>query len=1412
MSQTDIPRMDWLAANQAETFKLFKQRLDLFFKVKKIKNEEQVSYILLQVGDEGLRRYNAWSLDDSVRNDPDVIFKAFLDQLEPCEHFRVCRLKLMKYKQEINECLDDFVNRCKLLALKCDFSEAEINERITELIIASTPIVEYQKELLQKDKGFTLKEALQLGRTYEAAASNVKQIQNMNINKNNCSDANISAIRSSYNKECYNCGKQHSFESKSNCPAFGTVCKKCNKKNHWAIVCKPKKFNKDFSEKRGRSKSRNRNFSYGYQKKGRSPSRNRYKQINECHKTSNVNEYVPDQLDSNFDSMNFNARYISDMCFDSSSCDEAFVNLKITLPSFKGFHNLKLKVDTGAQANTLPIRLFRNMFPNFLNCNGFPVEKFSSLTKNMKFFAYNDTVIDCYGCVSIPCKFSDYEWVKTNFFIVNVKGPAVLGLNSSEKLNVVRLHNDVIRSHEISTLQCDGMREVKKKDKPVVENVTELVVRNENEYISEQISTPVMNSETQRINNVSDLKRLYPDQFDRIGNFPGEVKLYVNPGIQPRINAPRKPAIALKDTLKDELDKMEKQGVIKKVTEPTEWVSSLTFAEKEDGSHRICLDPRHLNKALRRPHHRMPTVEEITHHLRGAKIFSKMDAKSGYWSVKLDPESQLLTTFQTPFGRYCFRRLPFGLSVSQDIFQLKMDQIIDQVDGVIGIADDVAVYAKTEEEHDKIIHNLMQMAEKNGLVFNSNKCKIKEKKIKFFGTIYADDGIHPDPKKVSDLKSMPAPKCKKELQVFLGFITYMSPFIANLSSQSAILRELLKEEAVFLWEPHHQLCFDKLKCSVSDESTLQYFDTTVTPVLQVDASLLGLGATLLQKDKPVAFASKALSDAESRYVCIERELLAIVYGIQRFHTYLYGRYFKVITDHKPLVMIMEKPISSAPPRLQRLLLKVQGYKFDLEYRPGRELVLADALSRLPSAVNCETVKLDLHVDLLKFHSDRLANIRECTQQDPVLNKLMETIMVGWPEKQKDLPTSLRSYWSYRDELSVENGIIMKGERVLIPQEVKEIILKQLHVGHQGIEKTKLRAKESVFWCGINKDIENLVKECSICQEHQPSQTCETLMPHDIPCKPWDTVGTDLFHYNGSEYLIVVDYYSKFPIVKKLPTHYTSGVVISVLKQIFSEYGIPNKVMSDNGPQYASFSFKSFAEEWGFQHCTSSPRFPQSNGMVERHIRTVKSMFQKADQGHTDKELALLCLRTTPVSSKIPSPGEILMGRKLRCNLPVKTKNSSFADSDEIQNELQVRQDKQKMYFDRKSKDLPPLIPGQNVRVQNTDSGHWEKATVISDCNQPRSYILNTEDGKNLRRNRVQIRESSEPPATKHIRFANPCVSDIFPCPYNDKSDSNNENESHDFPNTNSNEPNCSNSEGYKTRCGRTVRKPSRLDM
>ena len=313
----------------------------------------------------------------------------------------------------------------------------------------------------------------------------------------------------------------------------------------------------------------------------------------------------------------------------------------------------------------------------------------------------------------------------------------------------------------------------------------------------------------------------------------------------------------------------------------------------------------------------------------------------------------------------------------------------------------------------------------------------------------------------------------------MGFLTYLSPFIANFSERTSTLRDLLKKDTIFLWEPHHQLCFDNLKQLVTAQSVLRYYDPTKAVQLHCDASLRGVGAALLQTDennvlRPVAFASKSLTPTEQRYACIERELLAIVFAVHRFHTYLYGRNFEVITDHKPLVTIVDKPLTAAPARLQRMLIRLQGYNFTITYRKGLDNQLADGLSRLP-CTNADPIDLDIRVDFVRFTDKKLQQLREQTARDATLTSLLTVITQGWPDTIQDLTPDLRPYWNVRDQLSVTDGIAVKGSQIVIPPSLQSDMLTTLHTAHLGIEKTKLLAKECIFWPNINKDIEKLVK-------------------------------------------------------------------------------------------------------------------------------------------------------------------------------------------------------------------------------------------------------------------------------------------------------------------------------------------------
>ena len=630
------------------------------------------------------------------------------------------------------------------------------------------------------------------------------------------------------------------------------------------------------------------------------------------------------------------------------------------------------------------------------------------------------------------------------FFVADTPGPVILGLPSCRKLNLV-------------TLNC---------------------------AVSEH--PPPLNSK-------EDLQRLYPDCFKGIGKFRETFHITLDPAVTPVVHAPRRYPIHIKDDVRNEINQMVELGVIEKVEEPTEWVSSIVYSRKSNGKLRICLDPKDLNTAIKRPDYSTPTLEEITHKLA---------------------------------GRYCFRRLPFGLNLSQDMFQERMDCILEKCPGTISIADDVSVFGKTEAEHDKHLHNLMRVALQHGLVFNIDKCDIKQANMKFFGLEFSADGVRSDPGRAADIQRMKAPQNVAQLQEFLGIATYMSPFIPNLSQKTATLRDLVKKDAKYIWTDSHNAAFEATKSLICREVTLAYFDPQAESVIQVDASSRGLGAVLIQHGKPIAFASKSLSDCEQRYANIEREMLAVVFGCERFHMYVYGKSFVLESDHKPLERINLKNLAAAPQRLHRMFLRVQPYDFVLRYKPGKQMMLADAMSRQPSSESTQ-IDLDIQVSFVQFSTQKLQSIREATQADDELCSLRAVIVDGWPDSQRHLAAPLRPYWSCRDELAVEDGLIMKGDRLVIPLSLQAEVLSKLHEAHQGIEKTRLRARFCVYWKSINKDIDDIVRKCDACQRLQKRQAHEPLMQHELPTRPWQIVGTDLFAIREDTYLLICDYYSKF---------------------------------------------------------------------------------------------------------------------------------------------------------------------------------------------------------------------------------------------------------------------------------------------
>lgn len=499
----------------------------------------------------------------------------------------------------------------------------------------------------------------------------------------------------------------------------------------------------------------------------------------------------------------------------------------------------------------------------------------------------------------------------------------------------------------------------------------------------------------------------------------------------------------------------------------------------------------------------------------------------------------------------------------------------------------------------------------------------------------------------------------------------------------------------------------------------------------------------------MAYASRALTPAEQRYVQIEKEMLAVVFGCERFHKLIYGKDdVTVESDHKPLESIMKKPIRTAPMRIQRMMLKLQPYEFTLVHSKGKDVGLADCLSRLPleGAINqsIDDELMVLTVDTLSCSNHE--KIAQATKKDEQFQILKQVISTGWPKMKGGLPVEVMPFWDYRDELAVYNGVIYRGEKVCIPADLRQETLKVIHNSHLGVVNCRKRARELLFWPGMSKQIEDIVSKCSACLTYRNKPAKEPMIMHEVPQLPWSKVGTDLFELEGNHYLIMVDYYSNFIEVAPLQRDTRTSVVINQMKQIIARYGIMDTLISDNGPQFTSAEFKDFVMKYNISHITSSPLHQQSNGLAEKAVQTVKDMIRKCRDSGDDIYLSLLELRNTPRDTETGSPMQRLMGRRGKTLIPITQilRKPMSSDTEKVQSRLTEFREKQKFYYDKNAKVRQDIKPDDAVRIY-TPKG-WKPAEYVEKSTYPRSHVVKAGDsGREYRRNSNMLLNTREKP-------------------------------------------------------------------
>ena len=581
---------------------------------------------------------------------------------------------------------------------------------------------------------------------------------------------------------------------------------------------------------------------------------------------------------------------------------------------------------------------------------------------------------------------------------------------------------------------------------------------------------------------------------------------------------------------------------------------------------------------------------------------------------------------------------------------------------------------------------------------------------------------------------------------------------------TAPLRSLIRLNVEWSWDPTVQgESFEAIKRTLQNAPVLRYFDNRKPVVVQWDASQSGLGCTILQDRFPPAYGSRSLSVTEQAYAQIKKECLAIVFEMEKFHTYVYGRSITVETDHKPLVSIFSKLINNAPKRLQRMMLRLQNYQFNLVFKPGSQVVVADALSRAypkssaKSASQYFDEELACISDISGFQkeievgeslnflvaSESLKRaLKESSSYDPIISDLRPILQNGWPDRADQLAEHLRPFFSFRDELIIEDNLLFKGSRLYVPAESRADVLQRVHSSHLGLQGCLRRARESIFWPNMTADITKMATNCAVCARVQNEQAKELIMAHEIPDRPWQRIACDLFQYQSIDYLITVDYFSNFFEVDRLITDKRAPEIIRHLKAHCARYGLPDIVITDNGPPFNSAEFEAFASKYEFQHRTSSPYWSQSNGKAENSIRTLKTILKKASEAKIDPYLALLDFRNTPSEMFDTSPAQRLLGRRVRTTCPIDSRLLDVPKAKTTKHSLQKAKQKQAKYYNRGARNKPVIPINQTVRAKIDDKRGWVKAKVIEQLPY-RSYNIETDTGAQYRRNRKHLRFSDE---------------------------------------------------------------------
>ena len=1084
-----------------------------------------------------------------------------------------------------------FVSSLRVLIAKCDYNDAVKVELLRDRFVAGCLSDKIREKLLLENDDMTLDQALVIANNCERVA-----VENKNVVSLHIDDSSVNKIASQRRNRstgglvkgaCFSCGKFGHHKGDDKCPARGRKCTVCNGPNHFAAVCKFKQQD-DRGRQRGRGRGQKGQQYGGQLRSGQSGT-----------EFSDTGSQRIRTINVSVDSV--------DSMFKPSMAVQCLINEQAVC----------LVCDTGAKVSILNestvMKLHLRVLPDV----------------DLVLKTYTGSVIKTLGIVKASVQCAD-KYVHNFSFVVVKTGSNIMGLDLFDALGYrigVPYHNENV-CHSCSTNRVG-------------------------------------------VNSVSSLsehrfRAIFSDLFKQPEVILGFVhKPMVDSTVVPRAQAMRRVPIALHDDVAQELKRMVDDGILEPI-DAGEWVSNMVVVRKPTGGVRICCDLTDVNRAIIPDRFPLPTIAELSCNMAGAKVFSKIDLRQGYLQVSLDPESRYLTSMITPLGLMQWTRLPPGMCSAPSCFQKIISVILKDCDGVVNLLDDILVGGRTVKEHDDRLFKVLCRLRDAHVRLHGEKTVFGVAELDFVGLHVTEHGVSPLRSSVEAVQNIPAPTNVKQLRSFLGSVGFYSKFIGNFAYVAEPLYYLLRKNITWYWSEQCNESFNRLKEALTSSPVLVHFNSNKKTVVECDASQSAIGCVLLQEqggvEKPVAYASRVLNQAERGYSVCEKEALACLFACEHWHYYLYARKFTLRTDHRSLTTLLNSQGEGRKPlRLARWYDRLQQYAFVVEYKPGGDNCMADMLSRTPTAMS-STSEVDVCTVMSIFGDSRVSVISEQelvneTSSDVILCQIIKFVQDGWLNKD-ELNDECKPYYSERDVLSVLNGCLVHNDVVVIPTTLRDKMVSLAHEGHPGVVRTLQRLREVAWWPSMSKLVKSKIDSCVACAANSDCNVtrCTPLIPVEWPKYAWSKIAIDIVGeltnvpYAKRFAVSVIDYHSRWAEVYFFST-VTSAVIVKCLTDLFSRFGLPEVLVSDNGVQFVSNEFELFLKSCNIKHVKSSLFFPQSNGLVERFNRTLKEAIRMAvAEGQAVEDSVrnmLVTYRSTAQPATGQSPSQLMFGRQIR---------------------------------------------------------------------------------------------------------------------------------------------------------------------